>query len=106
MLGSGSTKAAGVVAEWTEEQDAPQYSIVSFVSLTTWLAPGRPSRIGGHSDGHDYLRFDLVAVSQAPASYEGMSGSGLWLLGLSKDPNGTHRIADGRLVRVTYWLNN
>lgn len=102
-LGAGSTEevaiAAGVVAEWTKEQDS---DICRIVMLTTWLAAGKLQR-QGQREAFDLLRFDPDRMTEIPASFAGMSGGGLWLLGLVKDDNGIYRVADGRLAGVAYY---
>lgn len=94
------TLAVGNWAELVEvTEDAPNHLVVSFA---TAIVSGDACADEAH-DGYDRFRFSPHPVPSLPRSYEGLSGGGVWVLGLGHDTDGAVSVVDRRLVGIAYY---
>lgn len=91
---------AGVPDEW---MGLPEERVASIELEVTTMLIGGEIRLLSSSEGYDRVLFVPGPIPQPLKSYEGMSGGGIWRLGLREGGVAGFTVEDRRLIGVAFY---
>jgi hypothetical protein len=94
------TLAVGNWAELVTSAEHGSFNIVA--TFTTAIVTGEGRSEAAHG-GYDRFRLEVHPMPAYPRSYEGLSGGGVWILGLKSDDAGAVTVLERRLVGIAYY---
>jgi hypothetical protein len=71
-------------------------------TFTAAIITGEGKREAAHA-GYDRFRLEVHPMPSYPRSYAGLSGGGVWILGLKCDDDGSVTVLERRLVGIAYY---
>ncbi len=92
--------ATGMIGEWTSEPEVGP--IITKVTFTSFLMGGEISPLDARG-GYDRLLFTPGRIDNLPKSFEGMSGGGIWYLGLNGSEESGYEVEERRLMGIAYY---
>jgi hypothetical protein len=104
LAGNRACAITGMVGEWTHtDVDHATRMISGTPRLQAFFGPSIPGR--HERDGYDYVDVAVnLRLPDVPQSFGGVSGGGLWEIGLSKTPSGAISWDGKRRFRgVAFW---
>jgi len=90
------------VGNWAELVTVSEHSALNKVAtFTTAIVSGEGRPESPHS-GYDRFRLEVHPLESYPRSYAGLSGGGVWIVGLNTD-DGKVTVVERRLVGIAYF---